>query len=260
TRLGSADNGYVVTGARSATTGTNNPGGVFDTATLSTHQGWQEVDYFANQTNLFLNQKLAGLDHELIFSFEYTDHGVVNGVYRVNNSGQNCATGSSATLNAWCAIDATGATVPGLATLMNRQIEVGPWDIDWNVESTSFAIMDTVDLNSSWTVFAGLRLDRFDFDLRTQNANTLALARYEYSDDMVNGHLGVTYKFSPQAMAYLSYATASDINGGESDVGANSGYGGVVVYNGLVGGADPEVSRNIELGTKWNVFDERLLA
>src|SRR5690606_17081657 len=49
------------------------------------------------------------------------------------------------------------------------------------------------------------------------------------------------------------------INGGESDVGTNSGYGGLIILDGEVSGADPEHSELYELGTKWNLMDERLL-
>lgn len=259
TRKGTSDNGYVVTGIRGTFTGVNNPGGVYATSTLSSHNGWQEVDYFANQTNLFVNQEIAGMNHEFILSAEYTDHSVLNGVYNLTNSGQNCITGTAATANSWCAIGADGKAVAGLNNIMNRKIAKGNWDIDWAVKATSVSLMDTVDLNDSWTLFAGVRSDRFDFDMGTQNTNTLVQARYDYSDTLINGHIGITYDINDEANIYLSYASASDINGGESDVGTSSGYGGVVIHNGSVAGADPESSKNIELGTKWNIFDEQLL-
>lgn len=263
TRKGTSDNGYVVTGARSSTTGANNPGGVYSTMTLSSHQAWQEVDYLANQTNVFLNKNLGGLDHEFIFSFEYTDHSVLKGAYSVANSGQNCITGTGTTLNAWCGTDAAGKAVNGLNSIMNRQITKGDWSNDWAVKTSSFALMDTVDLSDAWTVFAGVRADRFDFDLGTKGVNrTTGLVEenaYDYSDTLVNGHFGLTYDINSVGNIYLSYATAADINGGESDVGTSSGYGGTVIYDGSVAGADPETSKNIELGTKWNIFDEQLL-
>ncbi len=259
TRKGTADNGYVVTGARGTFTGVNNPGGVYATATLSSHHGWQEVDYFANQTNLFINKEIAGLNHEFILSAEYTDHSVLNGVYNLTSSGQNCITGTGSTLNSWCISGVDGKTVAGLNNIMNRKIAKGNWDIDWAVKATSISAMDTVDLNDSWTVFAGVRSDRFDFDMGTQNTNTLAKNQYDYSDSLINGHVGITYDINEEANVYLSFASASDINGGESDVGTSSGYGGVVIHNGNVAGADPESSKNIELGTKWNIFDEELL-
>ncbi len=259
TRKGTSDNGYVVTGTRSTFTGVNDADGIYPTVALTTHQGWQEVDYFANQTNLFINKEIGGMNHEFIVSAEYTDHSVLNGVYNITTSGQNCITGTASTLNNWCMIDVNGNAVANLNTLVNRSIAKGEWDIDWAVKSTSVSIMDTVDLNDSWTLFAGLRSDHFDFDMGTQNTNTMAQAQYDYSDSLINGHVGITYDLTDEANVYFSFASASDINGGESDVGTSSGYGGVVIYDGNVAGADPETSENFELGTKWNIFDEQLL-
>lgn len=259
TRYGTSDNGYVMTGARFSSTGANNPGGIYTTATLSTHQGWQDVEYLANQTNLFFNPTIAGREHAFVFGLEYTDHSVLNGIYKVTNSGQNCSTGNSASLNAWCAIGSDGRAVPGINNIMNRQIVKGTWDTDWNVKTTSLSVLDTFDLNDDWTLFAGLRGDHFNFDLLTQNTNTLAQAHYDYDDTLINGQFGLTRKVGDGGIVYISAATASDINGGESDVGTSSGYGGTVIFDGQVAGADPEQSVNLELGTKWNVLNDKLL-
>lgn len=235
TRWGQSDNGYVATGASYSSDSSLN---------LSTHNGWQDVDYFANQTNLFVDTELAGMKHELNFGLEYTDHQVVNGVYqfagatRVNNV-------------AFSAID--GA--------VSRDFSKGDWDQDWRAKSISAFMMDTVDLNDKWTAFAGVRYDRTKLALKTQTAATGVLTGdYSYSDSMWNGHLGVTYKFRPDANVYLTYSSAKDINGGESDVGTSSGYGGLITINGQVAGAKPEKTENIELGTKWNLLNGKLLA
>lgn len=266
TRYGTSDNGYVVTGARGSTTGANNPGGVYATTTLSTHQGWQEVRYTVNQTNLYMAQEIAGTQHDLIFGVEISDHSVLNGVYDVVNSGQNCITGTGTTLNAWCATGPDGRAVPGLSNLMNRQISKGNWDIDWNVTTSSLYLMDTVDIGERWGVFAGLRGDFFDFDTTTQTRNNttgqLVQTPYEYSDDLFNWHLGLTYDIRPDLMAYVAYATASDINGGESDVGSSCGYGGICIDAGnevTIADSAPERTQSIELGTKWNGLDGKLL-
>ena len=54
TRVGQTDNGYLTTGARASLFGVNDPRAGAPTISLSTHQGWQEVEYFVNQTNLNL--------------------------------------------------------------------------------------------------------------------------------------------------------------------------------------------------------------
>lgn len=261
TRLGQSANGYVATGAAFTTTGVNNPGGVYNTARLSTHQGWQEVDYLANQTNLFWETQIAGMKHEFIFGLELTDHQVKNGVYRVTNSGQNCITGGGAVLNNWCIYDANGAVINGVNSVMNRQIAKGLWDQDWRARTVSGSVMDTVDLNEQWTAFGGLRYDRTTILLKTQNTTTGALTGdYDYTKGMWNGHLGLTYKFRPDANVYATYATAKDLNGGESDVGTSAGYGGLIQSGGQVASGKPEKSENLELGTKWNILGGKLLA
>ncbi len=258
TRYGTSNNGYVVTGASDRTA---NIGGVpYNTAQLSTHNGWQEVEYFAHQTNLRMDRELAGKKHEFIFGVEYTDHKVLKGTYSVTNAGAfNCRTAAGAGANnAFCTLGPNGAPVANLNTLMNRQINRAGWNADWQVKTWSLSAMDTVDLTDRFTAFGGLRLDRFDYSLLT-GTNGVQSAAYGYKDTLTNGHVGLSYKISPLGMVYGSISTAADINGGESDVGTNAGYGGAIINAGTIGNAEPEKSRNIELGTKWNLFDDKLL-
>ncbi|MGE0312813.1 MAG: TonB-dependent receptor [Lautropia sp.] len=259
TRYGIVDNGYIVTGARLGNA--FGAAGTYPAVALSTHQGWQDVNYFAHQSNLQWDKTLGGMKHTFIVGAEYSDHKVLKGVWDIANTGAfNCRTqANAATNNGYCATDAAGNVVAGLQDLLGRRYERGTWNADWRVKTVSVYAMDTVDLTKNLTAFGGIRADRFDFTLGTQNVNTGALASYDYTDTLVNGHLGLSYKLSPRGMVYASVATASDINGGESDVGTNSGYGGAVIYDGSIAGAKPEDSTNLEIGTKWNLNDEKLL-
>ncbi|CAN5206481.1 TonB-dependent receptor [soil metagenome] len=260
TRYGSSDNGYVISGGHAGTTGANNPGGVYSTTTLTDHQGWQEVRYFATQENLFVNTELFGKKNEFIFSAEYTDNKVTNGIYRLTKTGApNCITGAGTVLNNFCVTGADGKLVADGNNLLKRTIVKGPFDQDWQVKTISGSVMDTVDITDRLTVFAGLRYDKFDFDLGIQNTTTLVTTPYSYSDELWNGHVGVTFKLNDSAIAYATYASAADINGGESDVGTSSGYGGAVIYNGSIAAAKPERSDSYELGLKLNLFEEKLL-
>ncbi len=260
TRYGTTDNGYVVTGARLGNA-FDAAGSTYPAVSLSTHNGWQDVDYFAHQSNLQWDKELGGMKHSFIFGAEYSDHKVLKGAWNIANTNAfNCRTSATATANnAYCATDAAGNVVGDLQNLLGRRYERGTWNADWRVKTVSVYAMDTVDLTRNLTAFGGVRADRFDFTLDTRNAATGALATYDYTDTLTNGHLGLSYKLSPQGIVYGSIASASDINGGESDVGTNSGYGGVVVYNGSIAGAKPESSTNIEIGTKWNLNDNKLL-
>ena len=235
TRWGRSDNGYITTGGSYASTSSLN---------LSTHQGWQDVEYFANQTNLFIDTHLAGMKHEFNIGLEYTDHAVLNGVYSISGTTR---------LN--------GVSFSAINGALSRAHTKGNWDIDWHAKALSASIMDTVDLTDKWTAFAGVRYDKNEISLRTQNTTTSAVTDYgSQNEGMWNSHFGLAYKLPPYANVYASYASAADLNGGESDVGASAGYGGLVTYNGSAAGAKPEKTENIELGTKWNLLGEKLLA
>ncbi|MBB6122399.1 TonB-dependent receptor [Sphingobium subterraneum] len=269
-RYGASDNSYVTTGASGRTTSTGNPAGVYATATLDNgHQGWQEVRYIANQFNLHINSDLLGGRNELILGGEYTKHKVDSGTYtRASQAAFNCRTGSGAgALDAFCITDANGNVVPNLNGLTQRVWTRNPFaSRKWEVETISATVMDTVDLTPNLTLFLGGRVDHFKYDLSTFNAVTGAAAPFtgstnnhaDYSDTLWNGHAGITYKFGP-GMVYFSAATAADVNGGESDTGTSSGYGGLVVFQGDAASAKPERSINLELGSKFELFDDRLL-
>lgn len=265
TRYGTTDNGYVTTGTRGttgylteadATAGTNG----FDTASLSTHDGWQEVEYFANQLNLLTKWQTGRFNHDLVIGTEYSDHKVLNGRYDYTATGaSNCwVSGRGGSVNpGYCIWDENGQEVRDLNELMQRDIAKGDWDSDWHVRTLSVYVMDTVDLTDRWTVFGGLRVDHFDYDNKVQRSGTVT--DYDYSDTLLNGHLGVSYKFLPNANVYASYSTASNINGGESDLGANCGYGGICVADDPDDLGEPENTRSLELGTKWKLADGKLL-
>jgi len=263
TRLGQAANRYVATGARFGTTDRTNPGGAYRTVTLSTHQGWQDIDYLANQTNLFVDRSLFGMLHQLNFGLEYTDHKALNGVFNVGNT-SNCKLPDgndpgTAPDNGFCATQANGGPVPNINGFMQRVIAKGPYDSDWHIETVSYSVMDTIDITDQWTAFGGVRHDDYTYDLLTRS-NVGRELHFDLDDSVWSYHAGLTFHFLPYANVYFAFATASDINGGESDVGTSGAYGGLAVApDGEFSGA-PEETESFEFGTKWNLFDRKLLA
>ena len=259
-RFGTTDNGYVVTGARGTTrdaTDPDAPGAA--TVSLSTHQGWQEVDYFVNQTSLFIDKTLGGMEHQFVIGGELSRLGVLNGVYEVTNTGAtNCVTsGRGGASPSYCFVDADGTYITDNENLMGRSIARGDFDSDYKIETVSLSLMDTVDLNDTWTVHAGIRMDSFDYSNDVVRSGTATL--YEYDDTLMNGHLGAVYKINDSGNVYATVGTATNINGGESDVGASCGYGGICTDADHIDDPKPESTQNIELGTKWNLNNEKLL-
>ncbi|WP_191601940.1 TonB-dependent receptor [Marinomonas algicola] len=261
TRYGTTDNGYLLTGASGSTAYTteadaNNDVNSFPSIGLSTHQGWQEVESFANQLNILSNQEIGGMNHELVFGVEYSDQSVLNGVYdRTTNGATNCYTAGRRGVGAsHCLTDANGNSVSDINSLLQREYSKGDYDTDWNVKTLSFSVMDTVDLNDKWTAFGGLRYDYYDY-------KTIAgTTTYADKDGFLNGHLGASFKINDKANVYASYSTATNINGGESDVGTSCGYGGICVAGDDPDLGTPEKTDSWELGTKWRFNDDKLLA
>ncbi len=264
-RYGATDNGYVVTGARGGTrhaTDPDAPGAA--TFTLSTHQGWQEVDYLVNQVNLFWETEFGAMRHQFVLGAEYSDEEVQNGVFNTANSGaSNCV------LPGWrgrppragyCGLGPSGRPVAGLGSLLGRTIERGPRDSHFRVRTLSSYLMDTVALGDAWTGFFGVRHDRFDYRNQVRSRRSGALVDYAYSDGFWNGHAGIVRNLGRRGNFYLAYSTASNINGGESDLGSSCGYGGLCGTPDQVKLSDPERVESLELGTKWQLFDNRLLA
>lgn len=259
TRYGDSNNDYVVTGSHAGTTVASGPGGAYPTITFTAHQGWQDVEYLANQTNLYIDADILGAKHQFIIGGEYTDHKVLNGNYIVTNTGAfNCRTSGTGAANNYCGIGADGRPVNGINTLLGRIDTRSLFDQDWKVKTISGYVMDTFDITSAATVFAGVRADHYKFALALRTGASCVTAACKDEQTFWNGHVGLTYKVG-DGMFYASAASAADINGGESDVGTNSGYGGLVIYSGQVAGGRPERSWNYEIGTKWNVLHEKLL-
>jgi catecholate siderophore receptor len=264
TRYGKSSNSYVTTGASSNTRYDGATGTAYTTAYIDNgHTGWQDIDYFAHQSNLRWDRMMMGVKHEMIFGAEYTDHKVVSGTFALANSNPfNCKTTAGiGANNAFCFNDVAGRPVASLSNLAGRTSTRLGYNQDWKVKTVALTAMDTVDLSERWTAFGGIRADHFDLDLiRRNNLTSVITGDYGYSDTLVNGHLGLTYKITPKLIVYGSAASAQDINGGEADSGTSSGYGGAVLYDNKIAGAKPETSINLELGTKWNLLNDKLLA
>ncbi|MCB1645436.1 MAG: TonB-dependent receptor [Pseudomonadales bacterium] len=270
-RYGETGNAYVTTGARGSFRDITDPqGSGAPTITLSGHQGWQEVEYLINQLNLFWNKRIGGLENKIVAGLEYSDENVLNGTFTLTNTGStNCIlpgrvprgapAGTVATPTpGYCATDPSGQAVAGIGKLLDRKITRTGFDADYHVRTVSAYLMDHTRLNDHWSAFFGLRYDRFDYANQVQ-ARDGSFNNYRYDDGFWNGHAGVVRKLGEQGNVYLTWSTATNINGGESDVGGSCGYGGLCGTPEQVASSEPEHTSNFELGSKWQLFNNRLL-
>ncbi|ALO40322.1 TonB-dependent receptor [Alcaligenes faecalis] len=127
----------------------------------------------------------------------------------------------------------------------NYSLQYGPKTKTGDIKTRSAYIFDTLTLSEQWMVNGGLRFDRFEAD-NTKDSR---------KDDMWNYQLGVVYKPARNGSIYLSYGTSSNPTGenlGQAG-GADGPAGGAAIRD-----LKPERSYSWELGTKWDVADEKL--
>jgi catecholate siderophore receptor len=113
---------------------------------------------------------------------------------------------------------------------------------------------DTIDLNDQWLLNAGLRLDHY----RTKA--TSSSAAVSSVETLLNYQLGAVYKLSPEGNLYASIGSSSTPGNanlgldGDTTIFDGSGARGTINASAL----DPEKTRSIELGTKWELLNKRL--
>jgi len=129
-----------------------------------------------------------------------------------------------------------------------------------NIKTASIYLFDTVEINEQFQINAGLRYE--DYKATDYNYNITATNPepvYKRDDKLFNYQLGVVYKPASNGSVYLSYATSSNPAG--ENLGQGGGADGAAGATGLTNkraGLKPEKTRSIELGTKWDVLQERL--
>lgn len=137
-------------------------------------------------------------------------------------------------------------------------------------ETTTYGVygLDTITLNPQWELSIGLRADRFhtETDQIVRLAaltdglpiGTLVGREAQVTDELFSWKLGGVYKPVKNGSIYISYAT-SELPPGGSNFALNTDpttqAAGSNINNPNL---DPQKGTNQELGTKWNLLDNKL--
>jgi len=131
------------------------------------------------------------------------------------------------------------------------------------IDTTSGYLIDTANYNDVVILNGGIRYDNYNikasgFGTFNNVANNFNAQEQQYG--LPNFNLGLTLNPLPNASVYVAYATSSNPVGSEFD-GTSAQYGGLApALNGnpnqIFG---PEKNTAIEVGTKWELVDRRLL-
>jgi catecholate siderophore receptor len=132
-----------------------------------------------------------------------------------------------------------------------------------DTSSTTRALyaFDTLELTPDWLLNMGLRYDHFDTQYKTYNAAGTTTAKGDDTSEFVTGQLGLVWKPAKNGSIYVSYGTSATPPGSMLGEGteANPLPGSTNRAGDLLASdMEPEEPTNYEIGTKWDLLDERL--
>ena len=116
-----------------------------------------------------------------------------------------------------------------------------------NTKTKSAYAFDTIEFNRAWQVNLGARYDDFQTALTTLPTATTAAVQAHVDSNFWSWQSGLVYKPAANGSIYLAYATSATPPG-------NDGGDGLDALTVAVQNLQPQRSKNIELGTKWDVM------
>jgi catecholate siderophore receptor len=203
----------------------------------------QFTEMFGNQTNLVADFTTGAVKHALVTGMEfYLEHqqnanaAGISSVTDVFNTGVNVA--PSGALNTG---DLTTSTYPGL-----------PAPTEAYLYTVSAYAFDTMKIGRHWEINTGLRYDHM-YATVSLPGNAPG---YANADDLFSYKAALIFKPVKQGSLYFGYGTSFNPT---IDGASNAGLSlSTSATNNTSVGLNPEHTSSFELGTKWDVLEERL--
>ncbi|WP_191486187.1 TonB-dependent receptor [Pseudomonas sp. FEN] len=196
-----------------------------------------------NQTDLFGEFHALGLKNNYSTGLEFSrEQSRYSGYTVSNNSAVKCPAGSA----------------PPYCTSLSNPNPNDPWTgtavrnyafTDSSADTRAAYVFDTIELDPQWLLNAGLRYDSFETRAKTATTNR------ENDSHFFNWQAGLVWKPVENASVYASYATSATPPGALVGEGAE---GNPLTAGNASSDLKPEEAVNYELGTKWDVFHNRL--
>jgi len=206
---------------------------------------WQENKLVTNQTNLRMDFATGSVQHALSSGVEFiAEEQETRGRNGQGVFGVSPVDGANNRTNPWN--PNPNDPIIGRDIQFTGQVNRG------KTTTMSAYVFDTLTFSPQWQLTGGLRVDRY----RTTNRNTTAAGVTTFlknKDTLLNTKLGVVYKPLDYASGYLAVSTSQRPPGGNNfTLSANAN-------NANNPNMEPSKATNLELGSKWEVFDKRLL-
>ncbi|VVM47120.1 TonB-dependent receptor [Pseudomonas fluorescens] len=219
-----------------------------------------------SQTDLFGNFYVAGFKNSFSTGVEYTREESQKSSYNVNTD----TTPRTSAVTTNCNPGLIGAASGYNCTSLSNPNPNDPWNgaisrnyagTDTQANTYALYVFDTLELNEQWLVNMGLRYDHFDTDYKSYNAAGTTTSKGDDTSEFVTGQFGVVYKPAENGSIYASYATSATPPGNTLGEGQEGNpLGGTPDRSGnlLSSDMEPETTKNYEIGTKWDLLNDRL--
>ncbi|MES2737118.1 MAG: TonB-dependent siderophore receptor [Verrucomicrobiota bacterium] len=188
----------------------------------------QTQEILSNQTNLTAEFDTGILKHALVTGMELTWERQVN-----SNAARADVAGR------------TDIFDPGRNDSVYTGRPLLPGGAESHLDTFSLYAFDTISITKYVELNGGLRYDHLEYESRGPNGTT----GFSGSDDLISWKAGIVVKPVEQGSIYFSYGTSFN-----PSIDTNVGLGLTAAVEDL----NPEENRSYELGTKWDLFDERL--
>ncbi|MEX3692571.1 TonB-dependent receptor [Paraburkholderia sp. BR14263] len=218
---------------------------------LQAKSGKYATNSVANQTEANGKFDLYGMRHTFTAGVEFShEQDLYEGYLVTDSAGNNIRSGGPCSVAYNCAsINNWNPNNPWTGSIVLNGDKSFPGPATHTQTNIASAYMfDSVQLSERWIFNAGLRFDRYDV-----SAQQAGVADLSNTSNLFSYQFGLVFKPVPTLSLYASYGTSANPPGSNSGLG-----GGTDQITATNKDLAPERSRNIEVGAKWDVLDQRL--
>ena len=226
-----------------------------------------DTDTFTDQLALTGKFNTGAFKHSFNFGAEYSDQEtdrtqyIIDGLSSTGTINSTC--NAAAIASGWCTSVQNPNRGAWTGTISTQDADI------YNIknENTSVFFLDSIELHPQWILDLGLRWDDYSteqtmtygkFNNSVTGANNTKITAkagdkvtVKNDSDFINYQAGLVYKPVENGSIYVSYATSSNpvgVDGGDGSEGITA----------AIQNLKPEEVRTMELGTKWDVLNDKL--
>ncbi|MGK7249394.1 TonB-dependent receptor [Acinetobacter oleivorans] len=230
-----------------------------------------DTDAYSDQLALKGKFNTGSLKHSFNTGAEWSYQESSQGVYTFTDGSGTTSTvhntscpASSALSNGWCTSvnnPMNGAFTDTLGSITNQYTT--------RSRTVSLYALDSIEFNPQWLLNLGVRWDKFETERKYNKniyktvggangnySNDVSIAagqKFENDSDYFSYQAGLVYKPTENGSVYASFATSANPVGVDQGDGADALSTSSQQANDL----DPEKARTFEIGTKWDLFNNR---